>query len=144
MRNPILLVAVLLLLLASAGSALAQQEPTITGAAGVLERPGYSSEGYGPHAITDEATGIRYIVDGGWEYLDSSVGYRVIVYGPVLEGYDPPVLSLEMSHLAPAGEQPDPDLLAYGICTEELRQEAPEADLEYCTFTIPPETGPAA
>lgn len=143
MRNPILLVAVLVVLLASAGIALAQEEPAITGVAGVLERPGYTSDGYGPYAITDEATGASYVVDGGWEYLDSSVGYRVIVYGPVLEGYDPPVLRQEMTYHAPAGEQPDQDLLDYGICTKELRQNAPEADLNYCTATVYLEAEPS-
>ena len=114
------MVAVLVVLLASAGIALAQEESEVVDVAGILEKPGYTPEGYGPYAITDEATGVRYVVDyvyGGdlcvgtvlsWEYLDSSVGYRNIVYGPVLEGYDPTVLSLEMLSYAPAGEQPYP------------------------------------
>jgi hypothetical protein len=46
--------------------------------------------------------------DGVWEYLDSHVGYRHIVYGLVLKGYDPPVLSLEMLRYTPANEQPYP------------------------------------
>ena len=127
MRNPILLVAVLVTLLASAGIALTQEESEGIGVAGILEKPGYTPEGYGPYAITDEATGVRYVVDYNtdrslclrpselpteeiWENApDSSVGYRSIVYGPVLEGYNPPVLSLEILQDAPAGEQPDPD-----------------------------------
>ena len=120
MRNPVLLVAVLVMLLASAGIALAQEESEVVGVAGILEKPGYTPEGYGPYAIKDEATGLRYVVDYStdrslcvgtvlsWESLDSSVGYRHILYGPVLEGYDPPVLSLEMLSYAPAGEQPYP------------------------------------
>ena len=55
-----------------------------------------------PYAITDEATGVRYVVDYGWEYLDSGgeqylgkvlgrdldsfLGYRFTVNGPVIEG----------------------------------------------------------
>ena len=141
MRKPLLFVVCLAFLVATAGSALAYaQFAPVTGTAGILEKPGYTPEGYGPYAITDEATGAYYVVDGGSEYLDSSVGKRVIVYGVGLEGYYPPVLNLEMSYEAPLDEQPDPDLPAYGICTDELRKKAPEADLEYCTFTVLPET----
>jgi hypothetical protein len=128
MRNPILLVAVLVVLLASTGIALAQEESEGIGVARILEKPGYA-----PYAITDEATGVHYVVDfglsgpnrnmcavpepywpnkpedGNQEYLDSHVGYRNIVYGPVLEGYDPPVLSLVLLRHAPTGEQPDPN-----------------------------------
>ena len=112
-----------MVLLVSAGSALAQEEPTFISVAGILEKPGYTPEGYGPYAITDETTGVRYVVDYvyydgdlcvgpvlSWEYLDSSVGYRHIVSGLVLEGYDAPVLSLEMLSYAPAGYPPYPDV----------------------------------
>ncbi len=145
MRNSILLVAVLMVLLASAGIALAQEESEVLAVAGILEKPGYTPEGYGPYAITDEATGVRYVVDtdlsgpicvapepywqnkpedGIWEYLDSHVGYRNIVYGPILEGYDPPVFSLVLLHHAPAGEQPDPD---FQNCDQTVGDDVPAA-----------------
>ena len=136
MRNSILLVAVLVALLAATGSALAQEEPAITpsqdelegvGVTGILEKPGYTPEGHGPYAITDETTGVRYHVANPSEYImDGLVGGRVIVYGWVLEGYDPPVLAYWWADEASAGEQPDPFYLQLAGLCYEWHQKTPE------------------
>ena len=124
MRNPILLVAVLVALLASPGSALAYYADcgpppaNPIGVAGVLEDPGY-----GAYAITDETTGVFYSVVGADEYvLDGLVETRVIVYGAVIEeGHDTPILAEWRTDEASAGEQPDPALVQYGLLAEALQ-----------------------
>jgi hypothetical protein len=118
------------------------EPPTLSAAAGILEKPGTTSEGFGPYAITDEASGIYYVLESAGPYLDSYLGQRVITYGRIREGYDPPVLRLEMLDPTP-DEQPDPDLLRYGYCTAALQLGAPEAYERYCTFTIPEAVGPS-
>ena len=155
MRNSILLVAVLVALLASMGSALAQEEPAITpsqeeskgiGVAGILEKPGYTPEGYGPYAITDEATGVRYHVIHPSEYIMGGlVGTRVIVYGWVLEGYDPPVLAYWWTQEASAGEQPDPIYVqAAGLCNESLQTNPEEMYMDGIQRVTHPCTPPSA
>ena len=155
MRNSILLVAVLVALLAVTGSALAQEEPAITpsqeelegvGVPGILEKPGYTPEGYGPYAITDEATGVRYHVSRPNEYImDGLVGTRVIVYGWVLEGYDPPVLVYWWTQEASAGEQPDPSYVqTAGLCYELLQTNPPDGVADGVTYTTHPCTAPSA
>ena len=95
--------------------------------AGILKEPGYTPEGHGPYAITDETTGVRYHVSRPNEYImDGLVGTRVIVYGWVLEGYDPPVLAYWWADEASAGEQPDPTYVqAAGLCNELLQTTPP-------------------
>jgi hypothetical protein len=112
------------------------EPPTLTAAAGILENPGATPEGFGPYAMTDEASGVYYVLEGG-SWLDDFVGQRVIAYGRLRDGYDPPVLSLEtLHHPTTTDEQPDPDLLRYGSCTAALQLEAPDAYTQYCTATV--------
>jgi hypothetical protein len=119
------------------------EPPTLTAAAGILEKPGTTPEGFGPYAITDEASGVYYVLEGGSLTLDNYLGQRIITYGRIREGYDPPVLSLEMLDGPTIDEQPDPDLLRYGYCTAALQLQAPDAYERYCLAKIPEPVGPS-
>lgn len=117
------------------------EPPTLTAAVGILDKPGATAERFGPYVITDEASGVYYVLEAS--DLDGFVGQRIIAYGRMRDGYDPPVLSLETLHPATVDQQPDPDLLRYGLCTAALQLEAPDAYNQYCTMTVYPDALPS-
>jgi len=123
--------------------AYAESDPRSTpiGVAGILENPGYGS-----YAITDEATGVRYdVIEIGEYFTDRLVGTRVIVYGSVLEGYDPPVLAEWWTQEAPAGEQPEPEYVQRsGLCTEPLQPYLEEMYTDGLQHVTHPCTPPSA
>jgi hypothetical protein len=65
--------------------ALAQQDAVTIG---VLEKPEATSYMYGTHAITDEASGAYYALGSESVDLDAYTGWRVIVYGAPVPGYE--------------------------------------------------------
>ena len=77
--------AVMVVTMALAAPALAQESVTATGA---IEKLGITTYQYGTHGVTDEASGAFYGLSSDVVDLDAYTGQRVTVYGALVPGYE--------------------------------------------------------
>ena len=77
--------AVIVVTMALATPALAQESVTATGAMG---RQGITTYQYGTHGVTDDASGAFYVLSSDVVDLDAYTGQRVTIYGTLVPGYE--------------------------------------------------------
>jgi len=80
-----LAVLVMVVAMALAAPALAQESVTATGA---MEGLGITTFQYGTHAVTDEASGAFYVLSSDVVDLETYTGQRATVYGTLVPGYE--------------------------------------------------------
>ncbi len=80
-----LAILVMVVAMALAAPALAQESVTATG---TIEEAGVTTYMYGTHVIVDEQTGTFYALGSDVVDLDAYTGQQVTVYGYLVPGYE--------------------------------------------------------
>jgi hypothetical protein len=81
----LVVLATVVIAMALAAPALAQESVTATG---TMESQGFTTYQYGTHVVTDEGSGAFYVLSSDVVDLDAYAGQRVTVYGTLVPGYE--------------------------------------------------------